>query len=363
MLPIYGIPFTSTIILRPLSLRNTSLLVFTAKTCYNRKTDIVKGERKMDRKTYGLVLCGGGGKGAYQIGVWKALRELHMDGWIQSVSGSSAGALNAMLFLNGDYAAAEHVWTSIRPIQFLDIEPEGYCSREGILKLMNRELNLQHLSESTLPTYLSVTHAAPALHSENNRFDSAMASLNQDPSERTGEYLLVNGRSAEDIQKILLASTAIPLVYDPVEIDGQLYRDGGLFDNVPIRPHLETGIKNLIIVRCSPNQQCDPYLLSQADSLLEIAPSADIGSLLTGTLDFDGRNAMYRLQLGYFDTLRTVEYYDRKMLGYPPSEAEKRTRIAQDYERAKSVSRIAGHMDDVNRNKSKIDSIMKKYGL
>lgn len=317
----------------------------------------------MDKKNYGLVLCGGGGKGAYQIGVFKALHQLGLDTCVRGVAGASAGALNAMLFLNASYDTAEDVWTNIRPIQFLDIEPEGYCSREGILKLMDEKIDLSRISQSRIPAYISVTVAAPGSYANSGRLDSALASLNQDPDDRIGEYLLMNGRSAEDIKKILLASTAIPIVYDPVEIDGKLYRDGGLFDNVPIRPLLEIGLNNLIIVKCSKNQQCDPYLLSQAESVLEIAPSADIGSLLTGTLDFDGRNAMYRLQVGYFDTLRAVEYFDRRMNGYPPSEAEKQQRIAQDLERAVSNSRMAQHMESIDRNRSKLDEIMKKYGL
>ena len=63
----------------------------------------------MERKNYGLVLSGGGGKGAYQIGVWKALREKQMDTWIKAVAGTSAGSLNAMLVLAGDYDNAEKI--------------------------------------------------------------------------------------------------------------------------------------------------------------------------------------------------------------------------------------------------------------
>ena len=46
----------------------------------------------------GLVLAGGGGKGAFQIGVWKALRASGLDKFITDVSGASVGALNAVLF-------------------------------------------------------------------------------------------------------------------------------------------------------------------------------------------------------------------------------------------------------------------------
>lgn len=45
----------------------------------------------------GLVFCGGGGRGAYQIGVWQALRERGLDKYTAAVSGASVGALNAAL--------------------------------------------------------------------------------------------------------------------------------------------------------------------------------------------------------------------------------------------------------------------------
>ena len=46
----------------------------------------------------GIVFSGGGGKGAYAIGVWKALREFGMDQNIQAVAGTSVGSLNGALF-------------------------------------------------------------------------------------------------------------------------------------------------------------------------------------------------------------------------------------------------------------------------
>ena len=62
-------------------------------------------------KRIGLVLDGGGGKGAYQIGVWKAMRETGIDKYIKAVSGASVGGLNAALFVQGDYEKAERIWT------------------------------------------------------------------------------------------------------------------------------------------------------------------------------------------------------------------------------------------------------------
>ena len=48
-----------------------------------------------------IVLAGGGSRGAYQIGVWKALREMGID--YQLVTGTSVGALNGVLMVQQEY--------------------------------------------------------------------------------------------------------------------------------------------------------------------------------------------------------------------------------------------------------------------
>lgn len=56
---------------------------------------------------YGLVLAGGGVRGAYQIGVWKALKELKIK--VSAVSGVSIGAVNGALFVQGSKTKAERI--------------------------------------------------------------------------------------------------------------------------------------------------------------------------------------------------------------------------------------------------------------
>jgi predicted acylesterase/phospholipase RssA len=61
----------------------------------------------------GVVLCGGGAKGAYHIGCWKALRAAGLDR-VQALSGSSVGAINAVFIASGRVDAAEDAWRSMR---------------------------------------------------------------------------------------------------------------------------------------------------------------------------------------------------------------------------------------------------------
>ena len=64
-------------------------------------------------KRIGLLLSGGGAKGAYQIGCWKALRDLGLDDF-RAIAGSSVGAMNAVLVGTGRFDHAEEVWRTLR---------------------------------------------------------------------------------------------------------------------------------------------------------------------------------------------------------------------------------------------------------
>ncbi len=315
----------------------------------------------MEQRDFGLVFGGGGGKGSYQIGVWKALRFLKMDSWIKAISSDSIGTLNAVMFLNGDYQKAEDAWYNIRPVQFLDITPEGVCSRDGLIKILNELVDLQKVSDSPIKTY--TTLARKNDFTESYQVVSRLFRQRDDEVDVEGEYVLLNGKTPEELMQLLLAATSMPFVYDPVTINGVTYRDGGIYDNLPLRPLIEDDIKHLILVCLSPNYEYDIMCASRADTIIMITPSQEIGALLTGTLDFDGRNAAYRLNLGFYDTLRAFEFYERRMLGFPVSTVEKEARAREDHEKALAAANTQNAMASANRNFSKIDEMMKKLGL
>ena len=62
-------------------------------------------------KKYGLVLAGGGGKGAYQIGAWKAMREMGIE--FEAIAGASIGGINGAFIAAGDYDKAVEFWHNI----------------------------------------------------------------------------------------------------------------------------------------------------------------------------------------------------------------------------------------------------------
>ena len=60
------------------------------------------------------------------------------------------------------------------------------------------------------------------------------------------EYLCLNNKNKNDLINIVLATSALPIIYSKVNIDGKFYQDGGLADNLPIEPLYSIGFKNFI---------------------------------------------------------------------------------------------------------------------
>lgn len=310
------------------------------------KDDFSSGER------WALTLAGGGGKGAYEIGVWQALREIGLEKNLIAVSGSSSGALNAALISLNEFDKAKTIWSSIMPKQFLDINYDtiigplntlvkrtltaGLCSRDGLIDIIDKYLNLEQLAVARIPAYVSIS-----------RYSSdCIDCLSEKPQV---EYISLSEVSPDDARQFLLASSAMPYIYPPEIIHGNVYRDGGLADNVPIYPMTSVGADNLIVVKLEPDDKVDTSLYSKFKEVIEIIPSREIGDLFDGTLEFTSRNVMFRILLGYYDTLRTFGLRMYRLNGIPLDYAEKKRREDADYDKIISTLRrnnTVNRMDD-----------------
>lgn len=292
-------------------------------------------------KEWGLVLAGGGGKGAYQAGVFRALEEKGITDYVTAVSGASVGALNLVLFAAGDATLARAIWGDISPEQFLDIEPdmidmeEGFVSRDGLIKIINDYINLDIVRSSDRRLYVSTTE-----------YD------NLGEGEGKLKYFSLNYRSGAEIKDILLASSALPIIYPPVEIDGKMYRDGGIKDNLPIRPLYIEGIRNFIVVGLSTESKINYDLYPEAKFLF-IKPRKSIGDFWDGTLDFTSKGAKIRMEIGYMDAIREIEFYGKDDLEsrekYKIQELTDYQKLGYQYRQMALEARVDGHMSDINR--------------
>lgn len=158
----------------------------------------------------GIVLSGGGIRGVAHLGVLMALQEKGIA--ISNIAGTSAGAIVGALYANG-----------INPYEALQIFQET-----KLLKFIRPAfkspalLNIENVA-NLLKTYL------PHNSFENLKIPLTITATN------FNEGKLVYFSEGELIRKIL-ASSCIPGVFKPIELDGKFYVDGGVLNNFPVEP-------------------------------------------------------------------------------------------------------------------------------
>ncbi len=283
---------------------------------------------KAREKKLGIVFSGGGGKGAYQIGVWKALKEFDIDSGVHAVAGTSVGGLNAALFVQGDQQKAEALWRSISTEQILSMNKEGVAKKAAAIggALFTPALQAKAIasiasllqfqglfSQAGLSHLIKDSGACEAIaHNENQRLPLYVCSLNI--AKLTLEYPQLTGRPASEVQQWLLATSAIPLIFDGITIGSTTYYDGGVLpgynDNTPYKVLIEqqacTHIINLHLER-SPElamaQKNNPTV-----RFWDLVPTRSFKGTIEA-LNFSPENIATLIDEGYEDTKRILEQF------------------------------------------------------
>ena len=256
---------------------------------------------------YGLVLSGGGSKGAYESGCMKALQELgyHFD----IVTGTSIGALNGLLVAQEDYQKLYELWDTLslekvlkHPIQF-DFSIEN---------LMNNSSNIGPFLKSYLdkkgadiePLIQLIKGLYNGKKAKNSPIQYGLCTV-AFPSMKPLE-ITIDEMSEDNIVEYAIASAscfpAFPIHY----IDKQGYIDGGYYDNLPVSLALKMGAQKIIAIEL--NQEATHSYLLHRENITFIRPSKHLG----GFLDFNREVLDQRIRLGYLDTLKTL----KKLKGY-----------------------------------------------
>lgn len=264
---------------------------------------------------YGLILCGGGGRGSYQIGMWRALERLGLRKYITAVSGTSVGALNAALFssvscnracdiwqsiTNRDiadpYAAAGRVFGTVLGFALSDekkavlesaggIVKSGLFSREGLISIIESNGINRSVTSAEFPVFACCHNSTLG----------------------KPEYFDMRAFPPEMVTKILVASSAIPAAFPIERIGSYSYRDGGISDNAPIKPLYDIGYRSFIVshldgVHIDRSQYPDAQFIELFPSEAIYLGDKARTMLSDGTMDFDGRNAAKRIILGEQET-------------------------------------------------------------
>lgn len=260
----------------------------------------------------GLVFSGGGGKGAYEIGVWKALKELGIDKFISSVSGASIGAINSAFFVQDDYEKAVEMWKSVRLDEVLPLNNKEMLKKGLVLTLGGHNMNIVKKYMGKMIQNGNV--------SKSGAIDVIDRYIDIDKIKSSGSNLYISctempefkckyfnmGTYEEDIAKrILLASACIPTIFESEEILGSNYLDGGLSDNTPIEPVYNDGCDIIIVVLLNKNGHVDRSKFPNS-SIIEIAPIEIEDDVIGGMLNFDEQARVKRIETGYRDTMNLI---------------------------------------------------------
>lgn len=255
----------------------------------------------------GLVLEGGGAKGAYQIGAWEAFRHLGLE--FGAVTGTSVGALNGALFAQGDFEQAHEMWYNLKPEHVISGDPKA------IEKLATLEMEAGDLEPITryvasvftggglditpLKQLIGRMISEERLRASNVPLGIVTVSVTDfKPME-----LFVENVPQGQLQDYLLASANLP-VFKLSRVDGKLYVDGGFYDNLPVNLITQKGIREIVAVELQSVGVRQPI---RADNLniTWITPSENIGRIL----EFNPEKIRRNIRLGYFDTLRAFNGY------------------------------------------------------
>ena len=269
----------------------------------------------MENKEYGLVLVGGGTRGAYQVGVWKALQELGIK--ITAIAGTSIGALNGAMFLQDDFFTTVKMYENIKIKDIMNVD--GVDSQKDIFDLSNI-LNLatnytKQKGIDNTPLRKMIEHYIDVDKVYNSEIDFGLVAYSV--KNKTPLQKFKNEIPKEQMVDYLLASSCFP-IFKPQKIGDEEYYDGGLYDNAPSNMLIEKGYKNLIIADIA-GAGFSRKTLDRNVYVKVISPTEELG----GIFEFNHERIMNNMKLGYLDTMRSFNKLQGHMYYFKPEEFAK----------------------------------------
>lgn len=269
-------------------------------------------------KSYGVVFGGGGAKGGYEIGVWKALNELQVP--VEMVAGTSVGALNGAIMVQGDLDTAEKLWTSMTIENIIKAEKEIAAVGEDRNKVSVRTAFMINTIKTAVkskglditPLKQIVGDVIDERKIRESRIDFGIVTFSLTDFKPVKLYKkdIPEGKLVD----YLLASACFP-AFKPQEIDNKKFIDGGVYDNIPVSMVIDKGIRNIIVVDIS-GIGFVRKIDTRGLNIINIKNSEDLG----GTLNFDGDRSRINMELGYLDTLKAFHRLKGRKYYFFPSE-------------------------------------------
>jgi NTE family protein len=218
------------------------------------------------RPAKALVLPGGGGRGAYQVGVIKALMEQGIE--FDYVFGTSIGGLNATMVAQHEFDRLEELWGTMRAKDIFRMPSAPQVSRlvfgqhlglldtQPLEELLRRECDLHRLKASSTKVGYCTTD---------------LCSL------QTNLITIDEIASTNELVDVLMATSALPIAFPPRHLHGTgLWMDGGLVRNTPLQAALDCGADEIYMVLLHPEKVnvCPANMFEILSRLLDVVLDA-----------------------------------------------------------------------------------------
>lgn len=255
-----------------------------------------------------VVFSGGGAKGGYQIGAWKALRE--MDFHPDIVTGTSVGALNGALMALDKFDEALEIWENMGMSrvfsQFVERTDEDNPSLEHFIPKIAKEALFEGGADFTpLQELVKGMMDEDALRKSPIRFGLVTTKL---PAVEAVELFIEDIPIGQAADYVLASAACFPFMKS-YKIGDHTFVDGGYSDNMPIQMALDAGANDIVVLNISNLTQQN---LSENDAVFHYIHNkrpfnnGQKGSMLYFEKNFSRQN----IEQGYLDTLKNFGMLD-----------------------------------------------------
>lgn len=246
-----------------------------------------------------IVLSGGGAKGAYEAGVWKALRKLKVKYSI--VTGTSIGALNGMMMTQNEFYKCLRFWKNISFEQLYD---DFEYKKHDTLQIYKNYLDKMidggidtHKIEKIINSHFK-SHKI-----YNSKISFGVVSYNV--TDKKPAYSTNRNTRPNRLKQYILASATCYPAFKPTKIGTDTYIDGGFYDNLPLNLALELGADEIIAVDLKAIG-FKKSIKSKEIPVTYITPKAKLDSFLM----FESHSTRKMINLGYNDTMKVFGKYE-----------------------------------------------------
>lgn len=266
------------------------------------------------------------------MGCWKAFLEA---GWsFGAVAGSSIGSLNAALICQGDWDRAHALWTELAdmPVPWPDLKKMGKLAANAALDLGLLLLPVPNIRAVKILKYAAAAVKAGSRHGflggllkdglldlaslkpflgrfldmkkvlagNTDLYVTVWDSSGVPGTARSARWFRLQDLTEDRAWQMLAASMSLPLVFSATELDGRLFRDGGIGLWLPVQPLYETGSRRIATISTKPSPGIEPTRYPGAQ-IVSVHPEKSLGPFPISTFMFTRQAVEEWIELGYKD--------------------------------------------------------------